>query len=92
MIQNKLKSIEDTICWINQEEALFKFPQSSYPDVGDVSVSFNTVVKWRVVHLTWFDQLKFCFPFFVKLYPPVFSTIPPSLQAQGRRTRDCNKG
>ena len=39
MIQNKLKSIEDTICWINQEEALFKFPQSSYPDVGDVNVS-----------------------------------------------------
>jgi hypothetical protein len=38
MIQNKLKSIEDTICWINQEEALFKFPQSSYPDVGDVNV------------------------------------------------------
>ena len=39
MVQNKLKSIEDTICWINQEEALFKFPQSSYPDVGDVNVS-----------------------------------------------------
>ena len=37
MVQNKLKSIEDTICWINQEEALFKFPQSSYPDVGDVN-------------------------------------------------------
>ena len=31
MIQNKLKSIEDTIVWINHEEALFKFPQSSYP-------------------------------------------------------------
>ena len=27
MIQNKLKSIEDTIIWINHEEALFKFPQ-----------------------------------------------------------------
>ena len=39
MVQNKLKSIEDTICWINQEEALFKFPQSSYPDVGDMNVS-----------------------------------------------------
>ncbi len=38
MVQNKLKSIEDTICWINQEEALFKFPQSSYPDVGDMNV------------------------------------------------------
>jgi len=24
MIQNKLKSIEDTIIWINHEEALFK--------------------------------------------------------------------
>ena len=40
MIQNKLKSIEDTIIWINHEEALFKFPQSSYPDVGDMNVSF----------------------------------------------------
>ena len=39
MVQNKLKSIEDTICWINVEEALFKFPQSSYQDVGDVNVS-----------------------------------------------------
>ena len=39
MIQNKLKSIEDTIIWINHEEALFKFPQSSYPDVGDMNVS-----------------------------------------------------
>lgn len=45
MIQNKLKSIEDTICWINQEEALFKFPQSSYPDVGDVNVRLKFKAK-----------------------------------------------
>ncbi len=38
MIQNKLKLIEDTVCWVNEEEALFKFPQSTYQDVGDISV------------------------------------------------------
>ena len=42
MVQNKLKSIEDTICWINHEEALFKLPQSSYPDIGDMNVSFDS--------------------------------------------------
>ena len=49
MIQNKLKSIEDTICWINQEEALFKFPQSSYPDVGDVNVRLKFNAKQRKI-------------------------------------------
>ena len=37
MLQNKLKSLENTICWVNEEEALFKFPQTSYPDVGDIN-------------------------------------------------------
>ena len=41
MIQSKLKLIEDTVCWVNEEEALFKFPQSSYQDVGDI----NTIQK-----------------------------------------------
>ena len=48
MVQNKLKSIEDTICWINQEEALFKFPQSSYPDVGDVNTIQSGEGKMKV--------------------------------------------
>ena len=39
-IQNKLKLIESTVCWVSEEEALFKFPQSSYQDVGDISVRF----------------------------------------------------
>ena len=38
MIQTKLKLIEETVCWVNEEEALFKFPQSSYRDVGDINV------------------------------------------------------
>ena len=37
LLQNKLKSLENTICWVNEEEALFKFPQTSYQDVGDIS-------------------------------------------------------
>ena len=48
MIQNKLKSIEDTICWINQEEALFKFPQSSYQDVGDINTIQSGEGKMKV--------------------------------------------
>ena len=33
----------------------------------------------------------FVFPFILILYPPVCSTVPASLQAQGCRPRDCNK-
>jgi len=39
MIQNKLRLVEESVQWVNEEEALFKFPQSSYPDVGDANVS-----------------------------------------------------
>lgn len=39
MIQSKLNLIEDTICWVNEEEALFKFPQSAYQDIGDITVT-----------------------------------------------------
>ena len=41
------------------------------------------------------DKLEFSFfffPFIDKLYRPVCSTVPASLQARGRRPRDCNKG
>ena len=45
---------------------------------------------------TLFDRLEFCFfcffPFIEKSYPPLFSTMPASLQARGHRPRDCNKG
>ena len=49
---------------------------------------------------TWFDKLVFnklefsfyFFPFKEKLYPPVCSTMPASLQARGCRPRDYNKG
>ena len=43
----------------------------------------------------WFDKLKFCsffFHFMLKLYPPVCSTVPASLQAREGRLRDCNLG
>ncbi len=58
MIQNKLKSIEDTICWINQEEALFKFPQSSYPDVGDVNVRLKFKAKQiKIGRINWYSVI-----------------------------------
>ena len=37
LLQTKLKSLENTICWVNEEEALFKFPQTAYQDVGDIN-------------------------------------------------------
>ena len=37
LLQNKLKQLENTICWVNEEEALFKFPQTAYADVGDIN-------------------------------------------------------
>ena len=42
-----------------------------------------------------FDKLELSFffsPFIEKLKPPVFSTVPASLQAWGHRPRDRNKG
>lgn len=56
MIQNKLKLIEDTVCWVNEEEALFKFPQSSYQDVGDITV--RAMIKWKFPN-SWGDGLSF---------------------------------
>ena len=47
--------------------------------------------QWRVVHQVWQIEI-FFFPFIEKLYPPVCSTVPASLQARGYRPRDCNKG
>ena len=42
---------------------------------------------------TWFDKLEFSFllfPFMEKLYPPVCSTLPASLQAQGWAVGLCS--
>ncbi len=48
IIQSKLRLVEETVCWVNEEEALFKFPQSSYQDVGDANVS---IVQSNTLHL-----------------------------------------
>ena len=39
-------------------------------------------------------ELEFCLSFFPskKSHPPVYSTMPVSLQARGRRPRNWNKG
>ena len=53
----------------------------------------NNVLHFKHGELcTWFDKLKlsfFFFPFIEKLYTPVCSTVPTSLQAGGRRLKDC---
>ena len=48
---------------------------------------------WRVVNLLLQAGIKFfIFPLYRKIITPVCSTVPASLQARGRRPRDCNKG
>ncbi|CAB4066117.1 DNAH [Lepeophtheirus salmonis] len=53
-IQNKLKKLDETIKWINLEEALFKFPQTTYSEVENMNINidpycrlFTTVLKWQ---------------------------------------------
>ena len=59
LLQNKLKTLENTICWVNEEEALFKFPQTSYQDVGDI----NTIStgKNRVSEPSNYNKKFVCF-------------------------------
>ena len=70
LLQNKLKSLEKTICWVNEEEALFKFPTTAYPDVGDI----NTIRERNVLE----NILKLKNPFHKV---PLFAS-PPLLSAE----------
>ena len=53
-------------------------------------INFQIILNGGVVHLVWQAWI-FFFHFIEKLYPPVCSPVPASLQARGRRPRDCNK-
>ena len=72
LLQNKLKSLEKTICWVNEEEALFKFPTTAYPDVGDI----NTIRERNVLE----NILKLKNPFHKV---PLFASPPPFISRKG---------
>ncbi|ESP01004.1 hypothetical protein LOTGIDRAFT_225521 [Lottia gigantea] len=62
IVQKKLLELSEHIAWINKEEALFKYPVTTYPDVDEISTSldpfnrlFNVVLKWQKAEKKWMD-------------------------------------
>ncbi|XP_076341451.1 dynein axonemal heavy chain 12-like [Tachypleus tridentatus] len=60
--QRRLKDVHQTIEWINQEEVLFKFPVTSYPDFDTIndaldpySTLFSLVLKWQKSEKKWME-------------------------------------
>ncbi len=53
-VQKRIQDIEESIVFINKEEALYKWDQTSYPEVEVIKESiepyqklFNLVLKWQ---------------------------------------------
>ena len=72
LLQNKLKTLENTICWVNEEEALFKFPQTSYQDVGDIN-TISTGKKNRGSDPSNYNKKFVCF--IAQFWQLVFNSI-----------------
>lgn len=54
VVQKRLQDVQEQITWINKEEALYKYPITTYPDVNDITVAvdpfqrlFNVVLRWQ---------------------------------------------
>ncbi|KAL8620603.1 hypothetical protein ACOMHN_017884 [Nucella lapillus] len=63
-VQRRIAEVQEQIVWINKEEALFKYPVSTYPDVNDISGQldpfmrlFNVVLKWQRAEKKWMDGM-----------------------------------
>ncbi|XP_068243599.1 uncharacterized protein [Palaemon carinicauda] len=61
-LEGRLEGISTLVTWVNQEEALFKFPVSSFPllaELKDCLVPyeelFTLVMKWRKYEKHWMD-------------------------------------
>ncbi|RMX38335.1 hypothetical protein pdam_00005508 [Pocillopora damicornis] len=61
-VQKKLSECVDAIGFINEEEDLFKWEQTSYPDVESITKAiepyqklFTTTVKWQRAEKKWMD-------------------------------------
>ncbi|XP_063405511.1 dynein axonemal heavy chain 12-like isoform X3 [Mytilus trossulus] len=62
VVQKRLQDVQEQITWINKEEALYKYPISTYPDVNDITVAvdpfqrlFNVVLRWQKAEKKWMD-------------------------------------
>ncbi|CAL4096187.1 unnamed protein product, partial [Meganyctiphanes norvegica] len=61
-LEGRLEKVEAQVTWVNQEEALFKFPLSSFPDLEELKAClvpyeelFTLVMKWRKYEKHWMD-------------------------------------
>ncbi|XP_057312411.1 dynein axonemal heavy chain 12-like isoform X2 [Hydractinia symbiolongicarpus] len=61
-VQKKVAELVETIDFINVEEDLFKWEQTTYPDIEFITISiepyqklFSTVVKWQRCEKKWMD-------------------------------------
>ncbi|GFO33725.1 dynein heavy chain 12, axonemal-like, partial [Plakobranchus ocellatus] len=53
-VQRRIAELNEQVAWINKEEALYKYPISTYPDITDISNAldpflrlFTVVSKWQ---------------------------------------------
>ncbi|PVD24358.1 hypothetical protein C0Q70_14839 [Pomacea canaliculata] len=63
-VQRRISDLQEQIEWINKEEALFKYPITTYPDVEEITSSldpfmrlFNVVLKWQRAEKKWMDGM-----------------------------------
>uniref|UniRef100_A0A671QGA3 Dynein heavy chain linker domain-containing protein n=1 Tax=Sinocyclocheilus anshuiensis TaxID=1608454 RepID=A0A671QGA3_9TELE len=61
-VQKRIQDTEESIVFINKEEALYKWDQTSYPEVEVIKESiepyqklFNLVLKWQRTRKRWMD-------------------------------------
>uniref|UniRef100_A0A9J8CG81 Dynein axonemal heavy chain 12 n=1 Tax=Cyprinus carpio carpio TaxID=630221 RepID=A0A9J8CG81_CYPCA len=61
-VQKRIQDIEESIVFINKEEALYKWDQTTYPEVDVIKESiepyqklFNLVLKWQRTRKRWMD-------------------------------------
>uniref|UniRef100_A0A5F8GIC4 Dynein axonemal heavy chain 12 n=1 Tax=Monodelphis domestica TaxID=13616 RepID=A0A5F8GIC4_MONDO len=62
VLQKRIQEAEDTVNFINKEEALFKWEQTKYPELDKLKVSvepyqkfFSFILKWQRTEKRWMD-------------------------------------
>ncbi|XP_033102995.1 dynein heavy chain 12, axonemal-like isoform X1 [Anneissia japonica] len=61
-VQKRLAESQETINWVNKEEALFKWDLTTYPEIEEITTAiepfkklFSLVVKWQRADKKWMD-------------------------------------
>ena len=44
-VQKRLTDAQDQIAWVNKEEALYKYPISTFPEVDEVGASIDPFMR-----------------------------------------------